>query len=153
MGRRRRPAPRISPAPVVTPPSTAPVPWREQVRRAAWMSLFPPAVGVASVVIATWGTRGRLGAALLWIVPAAAVFFVLLAGASLVGSRLRGPRFALQTRTRCPACSREIAVIQTRCPACEAAVPVSREAFPTFVYTAVAYAAFQLMLLAALRAR
>jgi len=127
------------------------VPWREQLRRAAWMSLFPPIVGLAYVVITTWGVRGRLGTALLWIVPGELAFFTLLAGASLAASRWRGPRFALRTRTLCPACRREIAVISTRCPACEAAVPISRDAFPTFAYTAVAYSVFQLVLLLGMR--
>jgi len=135
------------------PATDIPVPWREQLRRAAWLSLFPPIVGLAYVVITTWGTRARLAAGLLWILPAEALFFALLASASLAGSRLRGPRFALRTRTQCPGCRREIAVINTRCPACDAAVPVSGEVFPTFAYTAVAYAVFQLVLLIALRQR
>lgn len=129
------------------------MPWREQLRRAAWMSLFPPVVGFAYVVLTTWDARGRLARGLLWIAPAEAAFFLLLAGASLVASWSGGARFALHTRTTCPACRREIAVISTRCPHCDAAVPVSRDAFPTFAYTAVAYAAFQLVLLFALRER
>ncbi len=117
------------------------------------MSLFPPLVGLAYVVLTTWSARSRLASGLLWIMPAEAAFFVLLAGASLMGSWWRGSRFVLRTRTTCPACRRDIAVICTRCPHCDAAVPVSREAFPTFAYTAVAYAAFQLVLLFGLRER
>jgi len=129
------------------------VPVSIQLRRAAWMTAFPAAIGLFTLLFHSWRqplvSALARGAAIL--LASSAVFFVVLAGASIVGSTWRGPALAARTRTVCPACGRSLWIIQTRCSACDAPVPISREAFPTFAYTAVAYAVFQILVLLALR--
>ncbi len=155
MARRETVARGAGPKTVAGDPMPAPAPPVSvvtQLRRAAWMTAFPATIGLFTLLFHSWRLppASALASAIMILLAGGAVFFVVLAGASLVGSSLRGPAFAVRTRTVCPACGRSLWIIQTRCSGCDAPVPVSRNAFPTFAYTAVAYAVFQILVLLAL---
>ena len=119
-----------------------------QLRAALLLSAIPVVLGVILILSGEIGEGGPLGFAgpLVALIVAWLAFMATALVPALAMSAVAGPRFALRTRTPCPACQASVPIISYRCTQCRYRFGLPESSRSTYVMTMLAWGVFMLVL-------